>query len=117
MMLSPIQSAQVFFTGSCPVARATEMNKESNCLALKTLAFIPVVILESTGGDFAHPLTWDTSGCPNWGKRVLLVSCTWTPGRLLNVPCAQESPTTKKNPAPNVNKTDAEKPCSSGKYN
>ena len=117
MMLSPIHSAQVFFTESCPVARATEMNKESNCLALKTLAFIPVVILESTRGDFAHPLTWDTSGCPNWGKRVLLASCRWTPGRLLNVPYAQESPTTKKNPAPNVNKTDAEKPCSSGKDN
>lgn len=47
MMLSPIHSAQVFLTESCPVARATEMNKESNCLAFKTLAFIPVVILDN----------------------------------------------------------------------
>lgn len=61
------------------IAGPTEMNNESNCLALRTFTFFPA------GGDFAHPLSWDIFGCPSWGERVLLTSCAWRPGKMLNV--------------------------------
>lgn len=49
------------------------------------------------------------------GEKVMLASCGWGPGRLLNVWCTGQSPTTKNYLAPNVNRADGEKPLSHGK--